>query len=54
MIAFLIILIVFIGSIEILFRPRFDTIILGLDKVLILWYTNLEGDRDYIILWQLK
>ena len=44
MIAFLIILIVFIGSIEILFRPRFDTIILGLDKVLILWYTILEGD----------
>lgn len=51
MITFLIILIIFVGSIEILFRPRFDTIILGLDKVLILWYTNWEGDRDYIILW---
>jgi hypothetical protein len=51
MIAFLIILIVLIGSIEIIFRPRLDTIILGLDKVLILWYTNWEGDRDYIILW---
>lgn len=52
MITFLIILIVLAGSIEILFRPRFDTIIiLGLDKVLILWYTNWEGDRDYIILW---
>ena len=51
MIIFLIILTILIGSIEILFRPRLDTIILGLDKVLILWYTNWEGDRDYIILW---
>jgi len=51
MMIFLIILIVLIGSIEILFRPRFDTIILGLEKVLILWYTNREGERDYILLW---
>ena len=51
MLTFLFILIVLIGSIEILFRPRFDTIILGLDKVLVLWYTNLKGDRDYIVFW---
>jgi hypothetical protein len=51
MLTFLFILIVLIGSIEILFRPRFDTIILGLDKVLVLWYTNFKGDRDYIVFW---
>ena len=51
MLTFLFILIVLIGSIEILFRPRFENIILVFDNVVVLWYTNFKGDRDYIVFW---
>lgn len=49
----LIILFLIFGLILVRFNPVLDTIILGLDKVLILWYNkDWKGlDRDYIILW---
>ena len=55
MIITLIILFLIIGFILIRYNPTIDTMILGLNKVLILWYnTDWKGlNRDYIILWQI-
>lgn len=43
----LILIICIIATIKLSYNPRIDII----NKKWILWYTNSEGKRSYIILW---